>query len=292
MSAKASEGSHLGTIKFRSLGIFWKVSAGGALASAALLYMDPRVLSGELLWLKPLKFFLSTVIFGFTLEWVFRHANSQLEKLQRYSWIIVGGLYFELLVIAAQAARGVKSHFNNQTSFDAGLFVLMGVVISAVVIVSCLAVFVATRAGSKLSLAEQMAARLGIFLLVAAAFVGNIMSMPTPNQMRIIQGGGTPPAIGSHFVGSEEGATRTLPVTGWSLDAGDLRVPHFFGMHILQALLIFSVMLGRTGMSLNSKRAVCLVILAGTALGLIWFGLLVQALKGQSVSQLFLRLPL
>ena len=39
----------------------------------------------------------------------------------------------------------------------------------------------------------------------------------------------------SHHVGKEGYGARRMPLTGWSLEVGDRRVPHFFGTHLMQA---------------------------------------------------------
>jgi hypothetical protein len=42
----------------------------------------------------------------------------------------------------------------------------------------------------------------------------------------------------SHWVGGMHTDAGGLPIFGWSRRAGDLRVAHFFGMHIMQAVPI------------------------------------------------------
>jgi hypothetical protein len=49
--------------------------------------------------------------------------------------------------------------------------------------------------------------------------------------------------IGSHSVGVPDGGPG-MAVTGWSTTGGDLRVPHFIGIHGLQLVPLFAVVLG------------------------------------------------
>ncbi|NDC36804.1 MAG: hypothetical protein EBZ48_01995 [Proteobacteria bacterium] len=109
------------------------------------------------------------------------------------------------------------------------------------------------------------------------------MTRPTPTQQAALARGTIPPAIGAHFVGSEEGQTKTLPLTGWSRASGDLRIPHFFGMHALQFLLVIAAALRRMGRDLDSPGLLRKVHLLGGLFGALWLVLLLQALDGYSV---------
>ena len=67
-----------------------------------------------------------------------------------------------------------------------------------------------------------------------------------------------------------------LPVSRWSTEGGDLRVPHFFGLHALQGLPLLALLLERRR-RMSSRPIV--------AVGVAWTGLtlttLVQALRAQ-----------
>ena len=84
------------------------------------------------------------------------------------------------------------------------------------------------------------------------------------------------PVSGAHTVGAPDGG-RGLPVTGWSTRHGDVRVPHFIGLHALQALPLFVVLVLRRG---RDRTRTALAITAAGAYAAVFVGLLVQALRG------------
>jgi hypothetical protein len=61
------------------------------------------------------------------------------------------------------------------------------------------------------------------------------MPRPTPAQLDAMRAGKPPAMMGAHAVGVADGGPG-LPVTRWSTEGGDLRVPHFIGIHALQLL--------------------------------------------------------
>jgi hypothetical protein len=106
-----------------------------------------------------------------------------------------------------------------------------------------------------------------------------------PSQLRTMQVDQKAPAsYGAHSVGVDDGGPG-LPFVGWSTVAGDLRVGHFVGLHGLQvvplfALLLISGRLLRRSTPVQHQQLVQLVGIAYTACTvlLIW-----QAWRGQSV---------
>ena len=88
------------------------------------------------------------------------------------------------------------------------------------------------------------------------------------------------PVIGAHTVGAPDGGPG-IPGTGWSTEHGDLRVPHFFGLHALQALPLFALVLRRRRLPTDSK--VRLTLTAAGSYFVLFAILLAQALRGQPV---------
>jgi hypothetical protein len=84
---------------------------------------------------------------------------------------------------------------------------------------------------------------------------------------------------GAHTVGAPDGGPG-LPLTGWSREHGDLRVPHFVGMHAVQLLPLTAWLLGLLVPTAWQRRAAFAAAAGYYALFVI---LLVEALGGHPV---------
>lgn len=242
------------------------------------LAVDPRELGGAPLWVKPFKFAVSGALYAGTL------AVLLLPLRGRRAARVVDGvagfiLVAESVAIAVQAGRGVASHFNVSTPVDIAVFSAMGVAITALVVLTLGAAVMLARAPAVDPLAKQ-AALWGLALAIAGASVGFLMTQPTPAQIDAMQAA-PPTAIGAHTVGAPDGGPG-LPLTAWSTAAGDLRVPHFWGLHALQALPLLAFWLRRRRRVAEPARR-RLVTAAGLGWGGVFSVLLWQALRGQSV---------
>jgi hypothetical protein len=124
---------------------------------------------------------------------------------------------------------------------------------------------------------------MGFLIMLVGASLGGLMPGPTAEQRRHLQAGEPPTMLGAHAVGVPDGGPG-LPITRWSTEGGDLRIPHFFGMHALQLLPLFGWWLGRRRSSASPQGARAAgrrVMVAGAGyLGLVGVTLL-QALRGQ-----------
>jgi hypothetical protein len=242
------------------------------------LWLDPRSLVGAPLWLKPAKFAASISIYAATLAWVLGHLPS--TRSNRFvSWLSAVVLVLELLIISIQAGRGTTSHFNVSTPLDATLFMVMG---SAIVTQTIASAFVAVALWrhSFPDRALGWALRLGLTIAIAGASFGGIMTRPTSMQLDGLRAGARPTVIGAHTVGATDGGPG-LTGTGWSREHGDLRVPHFFGLHALQLLPLIAVGLRRTRWS-EAQRA-RLTVTAGASYAAFVGLLLWQAFRAQSL---------
>jgi hypothetical protein len=124
------------------------------------------------------------------------------------------------------------------------------------------------------------ALRLGMALTIAGALTGALMTRPTAEQLAGARAGKPMTVVGAHTVGAPDGGPG-IPMTGWSREHGDLRVPHFVGLHAIQALALIAVALRRWRRGAATRVRAVLAIAASYAslfLLLLW-----GALRGQSL---------
>ncbi len=254
-----------------------------AIALAGLA-VDPRLITNAPAWMKPAKFASSILIYSATL-WVLLPAIADRPVFVRVvSWIVLLGLGLEMALIALQAARGVSSHFNTTTTFDAMVFRAMGATI--------IVVWLCTIATAALFFRRHLAhpaltwgVRLGFIGTIVGMGVAFLMTLPTPEQQQVAAAGLPQLVNGAHSVGVADGGPG-LPIVGWSTVGGDLRIGHFFGLHALQAIPLVAVLVMRLSPAWLSERAQAqLTGIAGAAWIALTLVLTWQALRGQPVTE-------
>ncbi len=244
------------------------------------LWIDPRTITGAPAWLKPAKFAASIAIYAFTLAWVFTYLDAFPRTRRVVGCVAAIVFVLEMAIISAQAWRGTTSHFNIGTTVDATLFAVMGLAIVAQTL-SSVAVAVALWRQPFADRALGWALRLGMSLTIVGAFSGGLMTRPTEAQLAEASVSSRLLLSGAHTVGAPDGGPG-LPGTGWSTEHGDLRVPHFIGLHALQALALFVLALGTRRAAAVRAR---LTRIAGISYAALFAILLWQALRGQPVLQ-------
>ncbi|WP_079036278.1 MULTISPECIES: hypothetical protein [Streptomyces] len=262
----------------RPLVLFSASMAALAVVSTVGLVVDDRVLVGARIWFKPFKFAVSFLAYGLSLAWML----SLLDRGRRVGWwagtVVAAASAVEMLIITGQVVRGKRSHFNHQTPFDEALFDAMAVTV-VVLWLATLAIAVLLLRARTADRASAWAMRCGIALALAGAAVGFLMTQPAPGQVR-----GESSVVGAHSVGVPDGGP-SMPLTGWSTTGGDLRIPHFFGMHALQLLplLLMALMaLAPRYSRLADARVRLRLVLAASGAYAALFALLTwQALRGQ-----------
>ncbi|GAA2668862.1 MULTISPECIES: hypothetical protein [Actinosynnema] len=208
-----------------------------ALVPVALLglLIDDRIIAGSPIWLKPLKFALSLALYGLSLAWALT-LTTRLRRTARWAGAVAAlGGTIEIVVIVVQVVRGRQSHFNQTTELDASLYAFMGMTIAVVWVMHGLLCVVLLTSGFE-DPATATALRFGAVIALAGMAVGFLMTTPARGQDPALG------AVGAHSVGAPDGGGQ-LALTGWSTEAGDLRVPHFIGMHALQLLPLLVALL-------------------------------------------------
>ena len=207
------------------------------IASVVGLLLDGRELVGQPIWAKPLKFSLSIAIYAVTLSWLIGLTRG---RLRRAAWwagaISAAALVVEMVVIVGAVVGGTTSHFNVSTPLATALWSVMATSIVVVWVATLVVAFALFRAPIG-DAARALAIRAGAILALGGMALAFLMTSPTEAQLADFRG-----IAGAHSVGVADGGPG-IPVLGWSTVAGDLRIPHFVGMHTLQALILFVIAL-------------------------------------------------
>ena len=223
-------------------------------------FLDERVLYGVSIWNKPMKFSISIAIFLWTMAWLMDELP-QLAFVEKTSRWLIALMSVEIIIISIQAARGVPSHFNITTWYDAALFNIMGLAI----FINTWWVFRVMLAYGKLSHLEKAyrwGVQFGMLIFILSSLEGYVMA-----------------ARLGHTVGAADGGPG-LPFFGWARDFGDLRVAHFVGLHALQILPLFAWYVARNKPFLVSMAGILYLAFVGLSFVIalqghpLWAGLL------------------
>jgi hypothetical protein len=242
------------------------------------LVLDPRTIAGAPAWLKPAKFALSTTIYALTLAWVFSWLPGAPRTRRVVGPVTAAVFVLEVGIIAVQAWRGTTSHFNVRTTLDAVLFGVMG---TGILVQTVASVWVAVALWRQpfADGALAIALRAGMILTIVGASTGGLMTRPTAAQLEEARASGRIEVAGAHTVGAPDGGPG-LPGTGWSRTHGDLRVPHFVGLHALQLLPLLAVVVRRRVAPTRVRPMMRLV--SGSYAG-VFAVLMIQALRAEPV---------
>jgi hypothetical protein len=242
------------------------------------LVVDPRVITGAPAWLKPAKFAVSITIYTVTLAWVFSLIPEWTRTRRAVGWITAITMVLEIAIISTQACRGTTSHFNVSTATDAALFGIMGLAIVFQTL-STVAVAIALWRHRFEDMAFGWALRFGVSITIVGALTGGLMTRPTDAQLDAARAGQRMTIAGAHTVGAPDGGPGLIG-TGWSTEHGDVRVPHFVGLHASQMLLILALLLARGPLSRRPSLRARLVLTAALSYAALYVILLIQALRG------------
>jgi hypothetical protein len=194
---------------FASLALVFAVLIPPTLAAMAF---DSRTLQGANVWVKPLKFEISLLLYVATLAWFagwLPRGVVTSAEYRAFAWAVTAAIVAEMIWVGGAAAFGVASHFNTSSRFMANIYGLMGIL--AVLLTSASLVYgvIILRDGaSPLDPVFKLSVGLGLILTFVLTVV-----------------------VAGHM------ASRT----GHSVGAGDLRVAHFFATHAMHVIPVFGL---------------------------------------------------
>lgn len=219
------------------------------------------------MWVKPLKFLISSGIYIFTFGYFTSLYPFSKRKKSILNNFVAWTLLVETAIIVGQGIRGVQSHYNIHSLVDGLLFAAMGILIAVNVLVMVYYVIETIRLKMNTSKSIQWSILLGWVVLIIGSLVGGQMI----SQM-------------SHNVGVADGESG-LPLVNWSTIAGDLRIAHFFGIHGMQIIPLFAFGISKEWKTTNRNQ-----IIAVTIFGLsyaLWLGYtFYQAKQGMALINL------
>jgi hypothetical protein len=240
-----------------------------ALGSAVGILVDDRLIAGEPVWLKPLKFGLAFAVYSGTLSWLM----STLTRARRFGSVLgtifAVAAFAEVGAITVQAARGTFSHFNTSTDsitvlatqiFTNGVAVLFLVQLAIVTLV------LFQRGGDR---GLVRAVRAGLALATVGMILPVYWMVTEIHQRTVVDANGQEIVM---YQGHDVG------------ESGDFRVPHFIGLHGVQVLLLVVFALRRVDERLRARLVgVAAIVYTGLLVVAIW-----QTSRGQSLLQLVL----
>ena len=230
------------------------VSIGSGILHTGVWLAQGGSLAGPVSWRKPIVFGFSVGLTLMSVAWVMTY----LPKHRIKGWLLSStlGIAFlgEVSLIDMQQWRGVPSHFNFSTPFDAAVFNLMGfliVLVEIVVIIVALRSFISLQAASP---SFTWAIRAGMVLLVVGQVFGNlIIQNGIAKTINFDTGDFISEGVKSAFI---FGA------------AGSIKVPHALSLHAIQVLPLNAFLLRFTNWD-ESKRTPALIVAAAGYLGLV-----------------------
>lgn len=228
------------------------------------LLLDGRMLQGENVWVKPIKFQIALAVYLVTLAVFASLLPQDAATTRRLRWIglaLTLATVAELIWIGGSAMFATASHYNPNPVLYA-VYALMGG-LATVLILGSLFMGLSFWSARDSHLPEPLRLSLALGLILTFA-----LTLPAA---------GTLSAMPGHFIGTPV-TGAVVPILGWSREVGDLRVAHFLATHALHVVPLIGV----AAIGLSNPVL---------ARGLVWAGALgysaltafafVQALAGQ-----------
>jgi len=225
------------------------------------LLIDDRELLGINVWVKPTKFVISAIIVLCTMAWYFIAYPFKQRTARILAFTAAFTMMLENIIISTQAGRGVQSHYNEGSALDGIMFGMMGLAIGIFTVIAFWIFVKSFSSQLEFSTAMKWSFRIAWFAFLFASAVGGSMI-----------------AQNAHSVGVADGGNG-IPFLNWSTEGGDLRIAHFFGLHAIQIVPIFTYFISK------KIKSQSLITFLGIGFALIYLSWIVftfyQAKEGQ-----------
>jgi hypothetical protein len=249
------------SIQKNNIILFWLGFVHFFIFIALLVYypFNEVIVLGINSMIKPIKFALSIWIYSWTMAIILSYLNNS-RKVKIYSWVAVITMCFEQLAITSQAFRGELSHFNTSDFYGNLIFQLMGIFILIVTLWTAYITFIFIKQKKyRISPSIVLAIQIGLVYFVVFSLFGGYI------------GGKS-----GHTVGAADGE-KGLWFLNWSTFFGDLRVAHFFGIHSLQIIPLFAIVVNKF---LKNSIAIWFVWIFSIGYFLYVIFVMIQAIQG------------
>jgi hypothetical protein len=221
-------------IRNGSAASFWSavIMLGLALVFFSLQHIDARLINGVSIWQKPTKFGVSFAIHLMTVSWALSLLPQAMRATRSIRLPVAAMIictWAELIYFTFRASRAQPSHFN--TTDIVAIAGFAGMAVAAVILTG-----VAGYIGLRLWPLRRKS--LMIEAASVALFISSIFGIFTGLYTGFNMG---------HSIGGDVTDATGLPIFNWSTTGGDLRVSHFVGLHIAQAVPLVAL-LGNRGL--------------------------------------------
>ena len=221
-------------------------------------FLDSRLIMNMPAWSKTLKFSISIFLYEITLTYILFRIDYS-ERVKKLSLLSIMILTIQIIIIATQAIRGYTMHFNYSSFVNSFLWFLLTVFIFTFFALNfflCLDLI-------KLKFNDEVFAlgvRLSFVIFLIGMELGMLMPFPSSPQFSLMLKGIHLDYWGGHSTNALiDGQTRMIPLLGWNMNGGDLRIPHFVGMHGFQFVLLVSLLLSKLKKKLSTTKQIILI---------------------------------
>ena len=230
--------------------------------------LDSRLLFDVSVWSKPFKFSLSLVAYFATLIWCWNYTTEHFRRTTRAKVLIAiptTMALLEMVYITVQAGLGEASHFNLSTPYHAMMYSLMGFgAVCMVIAVAWLGIEIGISRGLREPLIVAIVLGLVLTFVLGGGFGGYLGS------------------AGGHWVNAPATDANGTLLFNWTRQGGDLRVAHFFGMHAMQVIPVFALLLVKVSPRVLSKNMATACVVGFACAYTAWTtNTFFQAIQGQ-----------